>query len=425
MGFRARITLLTTVLVIAVTGLTLLSVLQLTKSVIRREMGNQLLTLVTTTALMIDAEQHTALTSLGDIQSPIYRDIKGTILRQLRANPQTHVKYLYTMVRGNRPGVYRFVVDSDETRGARMGEEYDANLHPEMLDAFNGPMAEQEFQRDKWGKTLSAYAPIRDRTGIPVAIVGADATVEGLDAMHQGLVWGLTLSLVIGLLLAFGAGIYSGRVLARPLSEVLSGTETVTRGDLDYRFSVLEPTEFGQLSEALNKMILGLRERDSMRVSLTTLAEEARGRQQPTDPTLERIHELATNLGDSALPIGPEYREDAAESIRELRRCFQEQCYLSTLVMAGRLLEVCLRQRCRDASVVTQDDWSVGTLMKRLDEQGLSPDPTLHNVANVINRFRIVSAHARGEVYPSEDQVRMVIHAAVDLLVKTFLRRAR
>ena len=49
MGFRARITLLTTVLVIAVTGLTLLSVLQLTKSVIRREMGNQLLTLVTRT----------------------------------------------------------------------------------------------------------------------------------------------------------------------------------------------------------------------------------------------------------------------------------------------------------------------------------------------------------------------------------------
>ena len=63
--------------------------------------------------------------------------------------------------------------------------------------------------------------------------------------------------------------------------------------------------------------------------------------------------------------------------------------------------------------------------MKRLDEQGLSPDPSLHNVANVINRFRIVSAHARGEVYPSEDQVRMVIHAAVDLLVKTFLRRVR
>ena len=162
------------VLVIAVTGLTLLSVLQLTKSVIRREMGNQLLTLVTTTALMIDAEQHTALTSLGDSQNPIYRDIKGTILRQLHANPQTHVKYLYTMVHGNRPGIYRFVVDSDETASARMGEEYDANLHPGMLDAFNGWQlwrSRSSKARDKWGGTQSAYAPIRDRSGIPVAIV--------------------------------------------------------------------------------------------------------------------------------------------------------------------------------------------------------------------------------------------------------------
>ena len=66
----------------------------------------------------------------------------------------------------------------------------------------------------------------------------------------------------------------------------------MTRGDLDYRFSVLEPKEFGQLSEALNRMLLGLKERDSMRLSLTTLADEAKGRERPTDPN-NRAHSRA------------------------------------------------------------------------------------------------------------------------------------
>lgn len=268
MSFRTRITLLTSGLVFAVTALTLGSVLKLADKVLRRELGNHLLTLATTTALMIDGDQHATLQSPEQMSSPTYKSIKGLLIRLQHANAGRHVKYLYTMARTESPGIYRFVVDSDEgSEGAKLGDEYDARGLPELLNAFNGPIAESEFSRDKWGLSLSGYAPIYDGSGVPVAIVGADAEVGGLEAMRKGVVDRLAISLLVGLVLAFGAGVYSGRILARPLDELVSATDKVSRGDYGRQFAIATPPEFARVSEALNRMLAGLRERDLMRSS--------------------------------------------------------------------------------------------------------------------------------------------------------------
>src|SRR5262249_8345617 len=149
--------------------------------------------------------------------SPAYKAIKSQLIRLQRANAGRHVKYVYTMMRTASPGTYAFVVDSDESEGAKLGERYDASALPELLAAFNGPVAEPDFTQDKWGLSLSAFAPIYDSSGLPVAIVGADAEVSGLAAMRHQVINRLLISLFVGLVLAFGAGFYSGRLLTRPL----------------------------------------------------------------------------------------------------------------------------------------------------------------------------------------------------------------
>lgn len=266
MSFRTRITLLTSGLVFAVTAVTLASVLTLADQVLRRELGNQLLTLAATASLMIDGDQHATLRTPDQMSGPVYKSIKALLIRLQRANANRHVKYLYTMVRTDRPGIFRFVVDSDEgSEGAKLGDEYDARHLPEMLNAFNGPAAESDFSRDKWGLSLSAFAPIYDSTGLPVAIVGADAEVAGLEAMRKGVLGRLAISLLVGLVLAFAAGIYSGRILARPLDDLVLATEKVSRGDYAQHFAIATPPEFARVSEALNRMLALLRERDLMR----------------------------------------------------------------------------------------------------------------------------------------------------------------
>lgn len=266
MSFRTRITLLTSGLVFAVTAVTLASILTLADQVLRRELGNQLLTLATTAALMIDGDKHAALRRPEQMASPEYKSIKGLLIRLQRANTDRHVKYIYTMVRSEKPGTYRFVVDSDEgSEGAKLGDEYDASKLPEMLSAFNGPVAESDFSRDKWGLSLSAYAPVYDGDGLPVAIVGVDAEVAGLEAMRRGVLGRLGVSLFVGLVLAFGAGLYSARTLAGPLDELVAATDRVSRGDYARQFAILAPSEFARVSEALNRMLAGLKERDLMR----------------------------------------------------------------------------------------------------------------------------------------------------------------
>lgn len=266
MRFRTRIALIIAALVFGVTSLTLFSVLQLTERLLRRELGSHLLTLATTAALLIDGDQHATLQSPDQMTGATYRSIKALLIRLRKANAERGVRYLYTMARTERSGIYRFVVDSDEAPdAARIGDEYDARTLPEMQDAFNGPVAEKDFVRDKWGLTLSAYAPIYDSSGLPVAIVGADAELPGLETMRRGIGGRLAISLVLGLLLAFGAGLYSGRVLAEPLDQLIAVTDKVSQGDYEIQVAIKTPPEFSRVSDALNRMLVGLRDRDLMR----------------------------------------------------------------------------------------------------------------------------------------------------------------
>lgn len=206
--------LLVATAVAALASVPLAALLDPTDRMLRRDLGEQLLTLATTTALMIDGDQHAALRTPDQMDAPTYKAIKALLIKIRRANADRHVRYLYTMRRSDQPGFYRFVVDSDESAGgAKLGDEYDARGLPELLNAYDGPVAQKDFTRDKWGLALSAFAPIYDSAGLPVAIVGADAEPVGLEAMRQG-AWGRVALSLVGLALAFAAGFY-GALLQR------------------------------------------------------------------------------------------------------------------------------------------------------------------------------------------------------------------
>ena len=185
---RWRRELLVATAVAALPSVPLAVLLDPTDRILRRDLGEQLLTLATTTALMIDGDQHAALRTPDQMDAPTYKAIKALLIKVRRANAEHHVRYLYTMRRTDKPGFFRFVVDSDEgADGAKLGDEYDARALPELLNAYDGPVAEQDFTRDKWGLALSAYAPIYDSAGLPVAIVGADAEAVGFEGRRQRL----------------------------------------------------------------------------------------------------------------------------------------------------------------------------------------------------------------------------------------------
>ncbi len=100
---------------------------------------------------------------------------------------QPVIKYIYIMTMTDEPGILQYVVDADplpEIATAKgptsfSGDKYDARDVPALLDAYKGPSADEKLIVDNWGASLSGYAPVYDRNGKPVAILGVD-----MDASH-------------------------------------------------------------------------------------------------------------------------------------------------------------------------------------------------------------------------------------------------
>lgn len=113
------------------------------------------------------------------------------LLRALKVR-HPHVDYMYIARKAARPGYVSFVaMDSfaDALGNLHVGDVYEETpKFPEMLAAFNGPTADRNINTvDQWNVALSGYAPILDRKGRAIAIVGADLRSDEISLVFRQL----------------------------------------------------------------------------------------------------------------------------------------------------------------------------------------------------------------------------------------------
>jgi len=230
-------------------------------------LGEKLKAIAATTATSIDVSQHEQLRSPEDENSPTYKEIQNHLKRIVAANPG--IDSIYTMRRSDKKNIWLFVVDSYETTDlnkngriepeeekAHLGEEYDVSPYPEMQKAFTGPQADKEITTDKWGSWISGYAPLYDRQGQAVAIVGVDYKAsEYLTALRQvkililsiGLLWGVFFLLVTSLFLYF--------ILIKRLGMITTAISLFSSGNLDARIKAPHwKDELETLANAFDQM---------------------------------------------------------------------------------------------------------------------------------------------------------------------------
>ncbi|MBN1527284.1 MAG: HD domain-containing protein [Candidatus Omnitrophica bacterium] len=231
------------------------------------DLREKLKTIAQTAALMIDAGtlKEIPLKRTG-METPQYKTVVAQLAAIKDANPQ--IKYIYIMAMTGREGILQFVSDpakptADDIRKGRTtypGDTYDASGFPEMLRAFHGPSADKKLEIDKWGATLSGYAPIRDRKGRAVAILGVDMGAEEVYGaqvdVKRRAAFVLLMGLVISLLLA---SLISNRV-NEPMRKLLEGTRRIAGGDLQYHVEAKGPDEVKELAVGFNRMAQSLHE---------------------------------------------------------------------------------------------------------------------------------------------------------------------
>jgi len=233
-----------------------------------QEFGGKLAAVAASGALLIDGDEFAALREPAQMSSAPYRRIQAQLRRLRSANAGLRFRYLYTMAPGPQPGLWRYLVDSaprDAADFSPLGATEDFSRGDVVVDAYRtGRPAADRHLRDypEWGPLLSAAAPIRDRAGRVVGILGVDAPASSVAAIRRRLLQAAAICLAVGLLVACLAGIVVAWSLTRPLGALVAGAAAVGRGDLAYRVEIPNRDELGQLAAAFNRMTQGLRQRD-------------------------------------------------------------------------------------------------------------------------------------------------------------------
>ena len=194
---------------IAAAGILVLAHFETMRSLLRDEIRHRLMTIATAATMLIDPEEHEKIAQAKDPNDPLYRKAVAK-LRTLAQQtlPEVQAKGLklareaiYTLVPSTGT-TWHFVLDtmlpydrdgdgkldSDEFP-AQIGEAYDVSDFPEMRRCFleGRPTADTDLTVDKWGVWLSGYAPLKDKNGRVVAVVGVDMNAETLAAMEGDL----------------------------------------------------------------------------------------------------------------------------------------------------------------------------------------------------------------------------------------------
>jgi len=180
------------------------------------------------------------------------------------ATPELASVYLFTPT--DRPEILRFVVDVDSRAApGEFGATYDATGYPELRGDLDRPVLEQTPVEDAWGTSVSGFAPVRDRQGKRVAILGIDVDAGRVTAMQQRLLQTALLTYLGAFVLLMLAALGVARMLRRPMVRVIRGTEAITEGHLETRVALRRDDEFGVLGSHFDAMAAGLEEREHIR----------------------------------------------------------------------------------------------------------------------------------------------------------------
>ena len=229
-------------------------------SAIRKEASARLAAVALSAAQLVDANIHSKIRTPKDEGGPAYKAIQRKLWRFCEGSPE--VRHVYTLVRTSKPDELMFVVDVGVKPPvqAHVGCPWDVIGHPEMSEAFKHATADPIIRQDKWGGWLSGYAPIKDSSGKPVAILGVDMSVDQALRAQSWMRLSVCLWVVAIIMLTTVLSLALSWKVAKPLMQLVAATHRIADGNLDYTVSVDSRDEIGSLAANLNRMAATLRE---------------------------------------------------------------------------------------------------------------------------------------------------------------------
>lgn len=123
--------------------------------------------------------------------------------------------------------------------------------------------------------------------------------------------------------------------------------------------------------------------------------------------------------------IPDDVKSDIELDLKEIKKCYDAECYRSAVILCGRLLETALHRKYYETTGVDILEKSpgigLGNLIAKLNEKGIELDPGLTQQIHLVNQVRIFSVHKKQKSFsPTKAQTSAIILFTTDTLEKLF-----
>ncbi len=247
---------------------------------IRQSLGSLLLNIARTGALLVDGDRHEKVVREGRTDTPDYAEVWAQLRRIQEANQLADAVYTLSDIEGDTAKfavVSKFGRDSKEFVPVGLGYK----LAPEIQSVLRqvlatGAPAYTGIYQSSSGTWITAFAPVRDASLKPVAVLDVDFRADVYLAQLRAVKRRLYLHSLVAALLALGAGILIARQITRPVGELAAAARRVVEGDLGAPVQVSARDEIGLLGNVFHLMVDRLRVSHRSMVDVLVRALESR-----------------------------------------------------------------------------------------------------------------------------------------------------
>ncbi|MEM7700037.1 MAG: adenylate/guanylate cyclase domain-containing protein, partial [Verrucomicrobiota bacterium] len=265
----------------------------------------------------VDSDLVIGLTDPEQDGSPDYITVRDDLraVRDANDSGALPVRFIY-IIRPLEDGEWEYVVDAEEDGDDKsyLGDEV------EFAHEFEKPVlgvarADSDFAKDSFGTWLSAFAPIENSSGEPIAMVGVDIEAQRIEALLRKLLIAEVLAWTASVIVAIALGAWLSRKVTEPLTRLQEHVRRLSKGHFSERVEVTSDDEFAELARAINQMAEGLEERESLKGALVHYVRSQAADSKLTDAVQISTEERAVSVVMAEL-VGFDQFSDHLESDR-------------------------------------------------------------------------------------------------------------
>jgi len=176
--------------------------------------------------------------------------------------------YILTMT--GKKDIFQFVADNElrkNNNSVKLHDEFNVGKYEEIKNAIAFATADRKISADRWGNRLSGYAPIHDRQGRPVAILGIDRKAEDILKLKRDILDVALLYLLFGAMAALVLGRIGASTITGPIIALASGVKEIQARKYGTIINTRRNDEIGELITVFNEMSAKLQEADNVKAN--------------------------------------------------------------------------------------------------------------------------------------------------------------